>query len=139
MKKPILLLFLIPNLVMAENVLYCQDELSMGLIKKNEVWNTVTFKLERHTYKFNDDYTKIDGVGRPMNCYQPFPNNIFVITCSTFNQDSYADTNNRNNRDYTFVFDKSSKRYTVSIISSSGYGNYWEDISSLTTGTCEKF
>ena len=71
-----------------------------------------------------------------MNCYQPFPNNIFVITCSTFNQDSYADTNNR---DYTFVFDKSSKRFTVSIISAHGYGNYREDISSLTTGTCEKF
>ena len=136
MKKILLVLLLIPNLVMAENVLYCQDVLSMGLIKKNEVWNTVTFKLERHTYKFNDDYTKIDGVGRPMNCYQPFPNNIFVITCSTFNQDSYPGANYR---DYTFVFDKLTKRYTVSIISAFGYVNNSEDTSSLIAGTCEKF
>ena len=136
MKKLILLLLLIPNLVMAENILYCQDELSTGLIKKNGVWNTINFKLERHTYKFNDDYTKIDGVGRPMNCYQPFPNNIFVITCSSFNQDSYQDANYR---DYTFVFDKLTKRYTVSIISAFGYVNNSEDTSSLIAGTCEKF
>ena len=58
MKKLLLLILLIPNLVMAENVIYCQDELATGYFKnENGVWKTSDFKLERHTIKFNDDYT----------------------------------------------------------------------------------
>ena len=72
MKKLLLLLLLIPNLVIAENVLYCQDELVTGIIKKNGVWKTGNFKPLRQTIKFNDDYTKLVGFDETMNCNQPY-------------------------------------------------------------------
>ena len=46
MKKLLLISLLIPNLVMAENVLYCQDVLSTGLIKKMESGTRLLLNLK---------------------------------------------------------------------------------------------
>ena len=74
MKKILLLLLLLPNLVMAENVIYCEDELATGISKDHRVWKTIELELERHTIKFNDDYTKLEGLSAfyPMSCSNPY-------------------------------------------------------------------
>ena len=85
MKKLLLLLLLIPNLVLAENVLYCKDEIATGFIKENGSWRTGNFQLLRHTIKFNDDYSALDMGGNPqfskMTCKRPYgdvkPGHIF--------------------------------------------------------------
>ena len=103
MKKLLLILLLIPNLVMAENVMYCQDELATGILKENGVWKTRNFKLERYTIKFNDDYTKLEGLDYLYKCSPIFgasDDKERVISCRRI-----VGTSN------TFIFNKLSKRY----------------------------
>ena len=129
MKKLLLFLFLIPNLVMAENVLYCQEELGTGLIKKNGVWKTANFKLERYTIKFNADYTKLDGLTfYPMSCSKPFDHKSDYIAC----------VNSLGSHE-TFSYNTLTKRFLYSNISSGGYAANGADTESLSTGSCEKF
>ena len=46
------LLFVTP--AWAETVLYCQEELATGVIKKNGRWQTGDFELKRHTVRFDE-------------------------------------------------------------------------------------
>jgi len=133
LKKLLLLLLLIPNLVMADKVLYCQDELATGIIKRNGVWETSRFQLERYTIKFNDDYTELDGFdnvtapNETFNCNTPYlKKNMIKCTSSSF-------------QDVTFIFDKITKRYTFSFITPFSYIENGSDTSSLSAGTCKAF
>ena len=130
MKKLLLLLLLIPNLVMAENVLYCQEELNTGLIKKKGVWKIGNFKPARHTIKFNDDYTKLDGISLiPMSCSKPYTGLDDFIAC--------VDLMGTHE---TFTYNKRTKRFIYSSTSMGGYiVENGQDTENLSAGTCEAF
>ena len=129
MKKLLLLLLLIPNLVMAEIVMYCQDELVTGISKDHGVWKTIDLELARHTIKFNDDYTKLGGMSfHPMSCSKPYSIDLDYIAC-VHSMGGHE----------TFTYNKRTKRFLYSNISSGGYVNSGPDTESLSTGSCEKF
>ena len=131
MKKLLLLLLLIPNLVMAENVFYCQDKLATGIQKRNGVWKTYDFSLERYTIKFNDDYTKLDGL------------DPFLLKCSL----NYKNLKGEENRIFcttrfgwpNFTFDTLSMRYTYAQLSPSSYVENGSDTAHFSAGTCKAF
>ena len=80
----IALLFATP--AWAETVLYCQDELATGIIKKDGRWTEAKFALRRHTVKFDEEKMTLVGVGSfPMECKLAFPvilrNDVY---CSNF-------------------------------------------------------
>ena len=128
MKKLLLILLLIPNLVIAENVFYCQEELAPGIIKENGVWKTTTFELARHTIKFNDDYTRLEGISyNPMSCSKPYKHISDYISC--VHRGSHE----------TFSYNTLTKRFLYSNISSGGYVNSGADTENLSAGTCEAF
>ena len=131
MKKLLLILLLIPNLVMAENVMYCQDELATGIVKENGVWITNNFNLERYTIKFNDDYTKLEGLAFPYKCSQIFGasnDQARLISCR-----SIVGTSD------TFIFNKLSKRYQYYSMSPFSFVENGPDTSNFSAGTCEAF
>ena len=134
MKKLLLLILLIPNLVMAENVIYCADELATGILKDyekgREVWKTSDFKLERHTINFNDNYTSLEGVSaHPMSCSKPYNHIPDYIAC-VHSMGSHE----------TFSYNKLTKRFLYSNISSGGYVKKGgPDTESLSAGSCEAF
>jgi hypothetical protein len=129
MKKILLLLLLMPNLVIAEIVLYCQGELSTGIIKKNGVWKTTNFNLERNTIKFNDDYTELDGLSHnPMSCSKPYGHIPDYIAC-VHSWGSHE----------TFTYNTLTKRFLHSNISVRGYIDNGIDTENLSAGTCEAF
>ena len=136
MKKLLLLLLLIPNLVMAEKVLYCQEELSTGIIKKNGVWKTTTFEKLRHTIKFNDDYTRLEGISyNPMSCSKPYK---ALEEQNLRDSDYIACVHSRGSHE-TFTYDKRTKRFLYSNLSSRGYVVNGTDTENLSAGTCEAF
>jgi len=120
---------LITTLAKAETVLYCQDELATGLAEKDGSWITGNFELEHHTVKFNDDFTRVEGLTlRPMECKAPFPAQYpDLVNCINLNG-SYE----------TFNYDKKLRRYTFSAVSSIGYvlGGAVPDTETLHAGTC---
>ena len=133
MKKLPLLILLIPNLVMAENVIYCADELATGILKGyekgREVWKTRDFKLNRHTIKFNDDYTKLGGMSfHPMSCSKPYSIDPDYIAC-VHSMGSHE----------TFTYNKLTKRFMYSHTKVDGYVDNGYDTNSLRAGTCEAF
>ena len=131
MKKLLLLiLFLTPNLVMAENVIYCQDELATGILKENGVWKTNNFKPERHTIKFNDDYTKLEGVSfSPMSCSKPY---------KTTDPEYIACVHSKGSHE-TFTYNTITKRFLYSSISVGAYVKNGSDSDNLNVGSCEIF
>ena len=137
MKKLFLLLLLIPNLVMAENVLYCQDELVTGISKDHGVWKTIDLELERHTIKFNDDYTKLDGLTFwPMSCSNPYK----ALEEQSLSDSDYIACVHLRGSHETFTYDKRTKRYLYSNTKVNGYvGNDNGYANSLRAGTCEAF
>ena len=129
MKKLLLILLLIPNLVMAENVMYCQDELKTGILKENGVWKTRNFKLERYTIKFNDDYTKLDGMSfHPMSCSKPYSIDLDYIAC-VHSMGGHE----------TFTYNKRTKRFLYSNTDADGYVDDEYSRNSLRAGICEAF
>ena len=81
----IALLFATP--AWAEIVLYCQDELATGIVKKNGRWQTGNFQLMRHTVKFDEKNMTLVGVSsytpKALECSVPLkyalPDNIFCV------------------------------------------------------------
>lgn len=123
---------LITTLAKAETILYCQDELATGLIKKNGSWETGSFNLDRYTVKFNDDYSRAEGLtATPMECTAPFPYQYPDLVNCVHSYGSYQ----------TFNYDKKKRRYTFSGISSFGYilDDGTPDTETLSAGTCETF
>ena len=65
------LLFVTP--AWAETVLYCQEELATGVIKKNGRWQTGDFELKRHTVRFDEKKMTLEGMDRDTMYYDiPF-------------------------------------------------------------------
>ncbi len=130
---------------LAEQVLYCQDELATGMIHKNGKWETGKFKPQRHTIKVFGDFLGIELSG------SHFKNQYFE--CSTPNSKKLTQSRiciAKNKFDnsigsYFFFIDMKSLRYSSVFVSSGGYiesfiapGNN-PDTDSLHAGTCTKF
>ena len=131
MKKLLLLLLLTPNLLMAENVIYCQDELATGISKDHHgVMKTIDLELKRYAIKFNDDYTKLDGLPAfyPMPCSKPY----------TIDPDYIACVHSRGSHE-TFTYNKLTKRFLYSNTKVDGYVDNGYDTNFLRAGTCETF
>ena len=80
------LLFVGSPFANAEQVYYCTTELNTGIIKdkKTGKWRKGNFGQERYTIKFNDDYTKLDGVENgTMKCHTPYQGIVKgIIVCN---------------------------------------------------------
>ena len=122
------LILLIPSAASAETVLYCKEEISTGIVKKNDIYQAGRFVLQRYTIKFNNNFTSVAGLpGRKMKCHKPYSENIdpsFVC---------------RNLEGYTFIFNPQTNRFHYSQVSSSGFIDYGNDTSLISVGSCEKF
>jgi len=137
MKKLILLLLLFgiffATSIRAETVLYCQTELVTGFIKKNGVWKSANFHNERHTVKFNHDYSRLEGMTtKPMECttsYSFFPERIFCVHTWGSHE--------------TFLFNKETNRFTFTKVSTAGYtlndSDEDTDTDTFLAGTCKVF
>jgi hypothetical protein len=115
----------------AEIVLFCQDELATGFLKKGGKWQSGNFELKRHTVKFNDDFTLVYGLtAEPMECVIPFPgsspNRVHCVHLWGFHE--------------TFAYDKKNTRYTF-VNYSAGYVKSGDnpDTDVMYAGTCESF
>lgn len=131
MKKLLLLLLLIPNLVLAEIVLYCKDEIATGFSKENGRWITGDFEPLRHTIKFNDDYTALviaDDYAGQMTCKRPF---------DSFRPEHINCSNSVGSKH--FSYNQDTKRYVMTFQGSSGYVLNGGDTDDMRAGSCEKF
>ena len=63
------------NTLKAETVLYCQSEVATGFFNEGGVWKETSFKLDRYTVKFNDDFSLLEGVSyKPNGMLNSIPN-----------------------------------------------------------------
>ena len=123
--------------VNAEQVYYCTAELATGFYKdkKTRKWGQANFQKERYTIKFNDDYTKLDGLGiTTFNCHG-FGNSLKPwvgkhIVC-------YHEYNNGD----VFLFNKKQQRFLLMVGNVFGYVDNEKDsgTNSMQAGTCQKF
>ena len=133
-----LLLFLIffglsiSSVLKAETVLYCQSELATGFFKKEKKWVEGSFKKERFTLKFNQDYsTLLIPLGNrkiAMKCSIPYTAEPWFISCI---EEQYPFK--------PFIYNKKSKRFTFAVLSSAGYVEPSTDTNSIYAGKCENF
>lgn len=113
----------------ANDVLYCTSELATGIVKKKGSWVESSFKPERFTIKFADDFSSVNHPhldGTVMDCkvlYPPFPE---LINCS----DRVGGVLNFNKENTRFVY------FAGSLF---GYLSDLSDTNTLYAGTCEKF
>ena len=130
MKKSVFFISIFLNSVLsfsanAETVLYCQEELATGLIKDKSAWKTGNFIKERYTIKFNNDYSRLEGLGRRgMVCRTTYSKNI--VSCADFSGD-------------TFLYNRNYMRFALARMSIEGYVNAGEDSDNLSIGTCKDF
>jgi hypothetical protein len=124
------LLFVTP--AWAETVLYCQEEISTGILKPNKSWETVMFDLDRHTVKFDEKNMTLKGVSGNlgMECRAPCSFMPDAIYC--FDR-IYGTT--------LFVFDKESLRFSLYKPTHAGWVENSKDPDSnhMSHGTCQKF
>ena len=113
----------------ANDVLYCTSELATGIVKKKGSWVESSFKPERFTIKFADDFSSVnhpvlDGI---MKCHTPLSFKPELIECSGFF--------------HSLSFNKESMRFVFFVGSSGGYVYDLpdSDTESLYAGTCERF
>ena len=137
MKKLLLPLFLFGFLispsVKAETILYCQEEISIGLMKKEGNWQEQNFALERIMMKFEDDFSNVIIDGEMYSCFNggEFKNYNPIICKSTIPYHSF-----------TLNIDKKSLRYVWTQISIGGYASILDndpDTDNILAGKCEKF
>jgi hypothetical protein len=115
----------------AEQVYYCAEKITNGIRKdkKTGEWERNGFRPDRHTIKFNDDYTKLDGLSHTqMNCFIPFGDENTKRVC-------YGNFNGGE----LFQFDKNTLRFFMLHGSIYGYLDNGGDDNWITGGTCEKF
>jgi len=115
----------------AEVVFYCAEELETGIVKNKKtgvwelaplrglfvpssVWGRNPLLLERHTIKFSDNYTKLDGLDSfTWNCQSPYSG--FTLTMMTQSQKEVLSSlricNPPYNNGDTFSFSKLSLRF----------------------------
>ena len=135
MKKLLILLFsfsiLIAPSIKAETVLYCEEKISTGFIKENGLWKTTNIKDSRSTIKFNDNYSKLEGLTlKPMECTIPYsfsPERIFCVHTWGSHQ--------------VFAYNKDTKRFVFSSISAVGYieNDSEPDTDTIHAGVCKQF
>ena len=121
------------TILKAENVLYCESELATGLFKEGNTYRESSFIKERLTIKFNKDYTRLDsnnfGDSIYMNCSLRFkhvrPNTVFCVA------PEYVPD--------IFIYNKITKRFLLTKISSGGYVNNLGDTDIIYAGSCQKF
>jgi hypothetical protein len=137
MKKLLLLLF---SLILSlnsygEKVLYCQDELAQGITYKNGIWQKANFGLQRHTLKFNDDYSSIKGL---IKSYKNVPSECNPAMGS--GNEKFIVCNDNYNMGRSFRYNKDNKRYIFvqsqlyGYLDGSGDDNDW-----ISAGTCVDF
>ena len=115
----------------AEQVYYCAEKITNGITKNKKTgeWERMGFRAERHTIKFNDDYTKLEGLSAAhLNCFIPFVDMNTMRVC-------YGNFNSGD----VFQFDKNTLRFLMLRGSILGYLGNGEDDNWVTAGTCKKF
>lgn len=128
------LLFLGSPFANAEQVYYCASELSVGITKdeKTGKWKSGKFKQEIYTIKFNDDYTKLDGLDSfTWNCKKPFEYLTEYQSVRVCRDDTDAGIN--------FQFNKKTLRFFLSQTQIQGYLMNGNDTNQIYAGTCKKF
>ena len=118
----------------AEQVYYCSDEIANGIYKdeKTGEWKKSGIKNERHTIKFNDDYSILEGFEKvSFKCFIPYlnsPKHMTKRVCyDTFNTGDI------------FSFDKSTLRFVWFRGSIFAYLGNGKDMNWISGGTCQKF
>ncbi len=115
------------TILKAENVLYCKSELATGFYKENNTWKEGSFKRERFTIKFNEDYTKLEGASyKPFYCSLPLkftkPENVYCVESGE-----------------VFIYNRTTTRFLYSSLSSGGFIDNSTDTENLYAGSCQKF
>jgi hypothetical protein len=128
----IALLFATP--AWAEMVLYCQDELAVGIQKQDGSFDARKFNLYRHTVKFDEKNMTLKGLkvgiaSVTMFCSKTYKNTqpdlIFCVDAA----ESY----------FTFIFSTESLRYSYSQPYYTSWIRGGSDTSHTSHGTCQKF
>ena len=117
----------------AENVLYCESELATGFIFDEGKWKETSFKRERFTVRFNENFTKLEGFYGPMTCFAPFNHKPNFISCIETDFPYQP-----------FLYHKQKKQFKFAQFSSAGYLSDAEDGNDFDTdvmylGTCTNF
>jgi len=135
MKKLLVLIlslgFLLTTSAMAETVLYCQSELATGISKSSGTWKEGSFKKERFTIKFYDDYSRLKGLDPSpgMECRASFTSSPHLIFCV-----------DRKYNHSTFRYNKKTKRFVHYFNPFEGYvGKDDIDNDIIYAGTCKIF
>ena len=130
----LVLLFVVIPFVNAEQVYYCTAELAVGITydENTRTWKKQSFKPERYTIKFNDDYTEVEGVD-PATSWE----------CKDAHYDYDSDTRicfSRQANGESFQFMKKYLRFLLLNTSVNGYVRKDPRNDNLmSAGTCEKF
>ena len=135
----------------AETVLYCQEELATGILKKNGRWQEANFKLRRHTVKFDEKNMTLGGliekiewlpdnkssvmVNDPLICERPW------ATLDEIKKDRDLIKCVSRYGDHIFDFDKKTLRYSYYTPNFYSWilGGTTPDTNVMNHGTCQKF
>ena len=122
------------SLANAEQVYYCTSEIATGILKdkKTGEWKHNSFKPERLTIKFKNNYTKLAGLTFSViwNCHRPFP--LLSVT------KNLLVCYNGDNNGKVFQFNKKNLRFLYADIATTGYLENRYDPNDISAGTCQK-
>ena len=132
MKKLLtIILLLFSSVSYAEIILYCTEDVSAGVVKENGNWTRGNFRLDRYTFKFNDDYTTLEAgiTGKSV-----------IFDCKPL----YGVSNNRScidsrNHSELLIFIKNEKRFILASLSPFTGSDTSSDTSVISIGSCESF
>jgi len=119
----------------AEEVLYCTSELATGFYREDGVWKQGKFVGKRFTVKFENEYSKLNGLDEDhvWNCRRPFKHDVIstAVTCQSSNYRSSD----------VFIYSPKTMRFLLFVSSIAGYIGKWvdADTDSLYAGTCQNF
>ena len=118
----------------AEHVYYCASELATGISKDKKTgrWKEVYFEKVRYTIKFNEDYSKLNGLDRiEWNCFQAYTYEASLKNLRV----CYRKDNNGE----LFQFDTNSLRFLFNSTSTTGFLENDYSTNAIYAGTCQKF
>ena len=131
----LVLLFMGIPFANAEQVYYCTSELATGIIKdeKTGKWKESSFESQRLTIKFNDDYSKLDGMDDYSGSWK-----CQTSAESTTHQGILLCSANLLTG-FNFSFETKTLRFLLSLTRVHGYVNNGDDTNVIIAGTCKKF
>lgn len=170
----LLLIFSMAQVSYAEKVFYCTEELSTGIhlntgdggdnyklsgddIYREGTWETASFKKDRFTIKFSDDYTKVEGPGKDMVLSDDIGAKDGILTVTIVHSCHYMSRFRGLDVEYdkitciddqlftgsTFLFHKKNHRFVWARPGPAGFVNGltygMPDSDYLSAGTCETF